>query len=69
MIDEYRLRRGGVVFNNTNSSELVGKSALFQDHAEPVVYSNHFARRTRWFIRVLRLLEHHALGELTEAVR
>jgi len=44
MIDEYRLRRGDVVFNNTNSTELVGKSALFQDHAEPVVYSNHFTR-------------------------
>ena len=44
MIDEYRLRPGDVVFNNTNSTELVGKSALFVDHVEAVVYSNHFTR-------------------------
>lgn len=44
VIDEYRLCPGDVVFNNTNSTELVGKSALFQGHAEPVVYSNHFTR-------------------------
>ncbi len=43
-IDEYRLLHGDVVFNNTNSTALVGKSALFVGHAEPVVYSNHFTR-------------------------
>jgi type I restriction enzyme S subunit len=41
---KYRLRPGDVVFNNTNSVELVGKSALFQGYPEPVVYSNHFTR-------------------------
>ena len=40
----YQLVAGDVLFNNTNSTELVGKSALFQGHAEPVVYSNHFTR-------------------------
>lgn len=44
VIDEYRLQCGDVVFNNTNSTELVGKSALFAGHVEPVVYSNHFTR-------------------------
>jgi len=33
-----------VVFNNTNSTELVGKSALFEGYPEAVVYSNHFTR-------------------------
>jgi type I restriction enzyme, S subunit len=41
---KYRLIQGDVVFNNTNSTELVGKSALFISHPEPVVYSNHFTR-------------------------
>lgn len=43
-IDEYRLLPGDVLFNNTNSTELVGKTALFGGHCEPVVYSNHFTR-------------------------
>ncbi|RZK31233.1 MAG: hypothetical protein EOO61_18275 [Hymenobacter sp.] len=38
------LEAGDVLFNNTNSTELVGKSALFTGHEEPVVYSNHFTR-------------------------
>lgn len=38
------LQTGDVLFNNTNSTELVGKSALFVEHTEPVVYSNHFTR-------------------------
>ena len=44
MVRRYQLLSGDVVFNNTNSTELVGKSALFTGHAEPVVYSNHFTR-------------------------
>jgi len=45
---KYSLLAGDVLFNNTNSTELVGKSAVFTGHAEPVVYSNHFTRlRTR----------------------
>lgn len=35
---------GDVLFNATNSPELVGKSALFRGYPEPVVYSNHFLR-------------------------
>jgi type I restriction enzyme S subunit len=44
VVEKYALRPGDVVFNNTNSTELVGKSAFFDGHAEPVVYSNHFTR-------------------------
>jgi restriction endonuclease S subunit len=43
-IAAYRLQSGDVLFNNTNSTELVGKTALFEGHAEPVVFSNHFTR-------------------------
>jgi type I restriction enzyme S subunit len=43
-VAEYRLEEGDVLFNNTNSSELVGKTALFEEHPEPVVISNHFTR-------------------------
>jgi len=43
-IAKYRLINGDVIFNNTNSTELVGKSALFKDYKEVVVYSNHFTR-------------------------
>jgi len=43
-IEPFLLAPGDVLFNNTNSTELVGKSALFPGHAEPIVYSNHFTR-------------------------
>ena len=43
-VSEYRLEDGDIVFNNTNSVELVGKTALFRGYPEPVVYSNHFTR-------------------------
>ncbi len=43
-VEQYRLAPGDVLFNNTNSTELVGKSALFEGYDEPVVYSNHFTR-------------------------
>lgn len=39
----YRLEPGDVLFNNTNSTDLVGKTALFEGHTEPVVFSNHFS--------------------------
>jgi type I restriction enzyme S subunit len=41
---EYQLVPGDLLFNNTNSVELVGKSAPFLGFQEPVVYSNHFTR-------------------------
>jgi len=44
LITRYGLQPGDVVFNNTNSTELVGKSALFIRYSEPIVYSNHFTR-------------------------
>lgn len=40
----YVLQPGDVLFNNTNSTEMVGKSALFEGHQEPIVFSNHFTR-------------------------
>ncbi len=43
-IEKFGLKIGDVVFNNTNSTELVGKSALFTGYDEPVTYSNHFTR-------------------------
>ncbi|MBN1815148.1 MAG: restriction endonuclease subunit S [Anaerolineae bacterium] len=41
---KYRLQPGDVLFNATNSPELVGKTAAFGGHGEPVVFSNHFVR-------------------------
>ena len=38
-----RLQSGDVLFNNTNSPELVGKTALFIDPDEPA-FSNHMTR-------------------------
>ena len=35
---------GDIVFNNTNSAALVGKSALFVGGKEPIVFSNHMTR-------------------------
>ena len=40
---KYRLKIGDILFNNTNSSELVGKSAIFDRH-EICLYSNHITR-------------------------
>lgn len=47
-IAQFALQPDDVLFNNTNSTELVGKSALFSGYPEPVLFSNHFTRiRTR----------------------
>lgn len=43
-MDRFLLRRGDVLFNATNSPELVGKTALVGDLGEPTVFSNHFLR-------------------------
>jgi type I restriction enzyme, S subunit len=40
---ELRLSRGDVIFNNTNSPELVGKTALFEGDDAPA-FSNHMTR-------------------------
>src|SRR5438045_582637 len=44
LVENYSLRRGDVLFNNTNSTEMVGKTACFDHFDEPVVFSNHFTR-------------------------
>ena len=41
--DERLLKKGDVVFNNTNSSELVGKTAYY-DYVDPLAFSNHMTR-------------------------
>lgn len=41
--DERTLRPDDVLFNNTNSPELVGKTAVYED-AEPRAFSNHMTR-------------------------
>ncbi|MEW6142843.1 MAG: restriction endonuclease subunit S [Chloroflexota bacterium] len=43
-IKQYQLLPGDIVFNNTNSVELVGKTALFRDAKGVFVYSNHLTR-------------------------
>src|SRR6266540_5234511 len=40
---DLRLRRGDILFNNTNSPELVGKTALVDEDDEPA-FSNHMTR-------------------------
>ena len=40
----FLLHDGDVLFNSTNSSNLVGKTALFREQDEPFVFSNHFLR-------------------------
>ena len=43
-VSELSLTHGDVLFNCTNSAELVGKTCLFKNYPEPVVFSNHFVR-------------------------
>lgn len=43
-VEKYSLRPGDIVFNSTNSPDLVGKTALFSGFKEPVLFSNHFLR-------------------------
>jgi type I restriction enzyme S subunit len=43
-IDNFLLADGDVLFNATNSANLVGKTALVRDLTRPFVFSNHFIR-------------------------
>lgn len=43
-IEAFLVESGDVLFNATNSPELVGKTVFFPGHEEPVVFSNHFLR-------------------------
>jgi len=48
-LKHYRLLPGDILFNNTNSVELVGKTALFNIGEGDFIYSNHLTRiRTRY---------------------
>lgn len=42
-VSSKRIEKGDVLFNNTNSSELVGKTAIF-DENQPLAFSNHMTR-------------------------
>ena len=42
-LKKYQLKKGDVVFNNTNSEEWVGKTAIFDQEGE-YVFSNHMTR-------------------------
>ena len=43
-INAFLVESGDVLFNSTNSPELVGKTAFFPGYEEPAVFSNHFIR-------------------------
>jgi type I restriction enzyme S subunit len=43
-LDTYLVEQGDVLFNATNSHDLVGKTAYFTGLDEPAVFSNHFLR-------------------------
>jgi type I restriction enzyme S subunit len=43
-IDRFLVQPGDVLFNATNSPDLVGKTAFFPGLEEPAVFSNHFLR-------------------------
>ncbi|KUH34849.1 hypothetical protein APY94_00090 [Thermococcus celericrescens] len=43
-IEDYLLKPGDVLFNNTNSVDLLGKSAVFRGECDFCTYSNHITR-------------------------
>jgi len=43
-VEDYILRPGDVLFNNTNSVDLIGKTAIFRGEFPKSVYSNHLTR-------------------------
>lgn len=43
-LEKYRLCNGDIIFNNTNSPELVGKTVMFLGELDDCVYSNHLTR-------------------------
>jgi type I restriction enzyme S subunit len=42
--ERYSLQKGDILFNNTNSADLVGKTALFDRDEGPYLFSNHMTR-------------------------
>lgn len=69
-IDKYKLEKNDIVFNNTNSTTLVGKSALFEDD-NVCLYSNHLTRLRindklvlpKWVLLYLQYLWHQRYFE------
>jgi type I restriction enzyme S subunit len=55
-IDEWLLKNNDFLFNNTNSIDLVGKSAIFKGAPFPCTFSNHFTR--------IRFKDNRLLSEL-----
>jgi type I restriction enzyme S subunit len=43
-VEEYILKNGDILFNNTNSVDLIGKTAIFRGEFSRCVYSNHLTR-------------------------
>ena len=43
-VDDYLLKPGDILFNNTNSVDLIGKTAIFRGEFPRCVYSNHLTR-------------------------
>lgn len=41
---EFELEPGDILFNRTNSAELVGKSAVFRGAAEPITFASYLVR-------------------------
>jgi type I restriction enzyme S subunit len=48
-LSSYFIKQGDIIFNNTNSEELVGKTALYQGENDKYVLSNHMT-----YMRLLR---------------
>ena len=43
-VEDYILKPGDILFNNTNSVDLIGKTAIFRGEFSRCVYSNHLTR-------------------------
>jgi type I restriction enzyme S subunit len=43
-VEDYILKPGDILFNNTNSIDLIGKTAIFRGEFSRCVYSNHLTR-------------------------
>jgi len=43
-LEKFKLKNNDILFNNTNSAELVGKTAIFRGEIENCVFSNHITR-------------------------
>ena len=41
---KYDIKQDDILFNHTNSAEMVGKSFVFNGYGEPITFSNHFSR-------------------------